>query len=106
MLLAGRFAFLRVPREDARPSHAAAKGFTLLRAPSERGVHRKLLLAVLALLAAAMPFLSLPSTARGQDVEEFEPSTWPTHDWRSPGFVSIVDGEMYDPDCWPIQSIG
>jgi hypothetical protein len=106
MLLARRFALLRGPGGHARPSHAAVKGFSLLPAPSERDAFRKLLLAVLALITAATPFLSLPSTARGQDVEEFEPSTWPSHDWRSPGYVSIVDGEMYDPDCWPIQSIG
>ena len=31
---------------------------------------------------------------------------WPDHDWRSPGFVGVVDGVMYDPDCWPLQSVG
>jgi hypothetical protein len=31
---------------------------------------------------------------------------WPNHDWRSPGFVGVVDGTMYDPDCWPMQSVG
>ena len=31
---------------------------------------------------------------------------WPEHDWRSPGFVGVVDGVMYDPDCWPLQSVG
>src|SRR5438045_224765 len=31
---------------------------------------------------------------------------WPNHAWRSPGFVGVVDGAMYDPDCWPLQSVG
>ena len=31
---------------------------------------------------------------------------WPKHDWRSPGFVGVVDGVMYDPDCFPLQSVG
>ncbi len=50
--------------------------------------------------------MAAPPTASGADVLEIQPSTWPSHDWRSPGFVAIVDGQMYDPDCWPLQSVG
>lgn len=47
------------------------------------------------------------STAVGVEDSKFvNPSQWPSHDWRSPGFVAIVDGKMYDPDCWPLVSIG
>jgi hypothetical protein len=30
----------------------------------------------------------------------------PSHDWRSPGFVSVVDGHLFDPLCLPLESIG
>ena len=28
------------------------------------------------------------------------------HDWRAPGFVSAVGGQLYDPDCHPLRSAG
>ena len=31
---------------------------------------------------------------------------WPDHNWRSPGFIGVVDGVMYDPECWPLQAVG
>ncbi|HVC33043.1 MAG TPA: hypothetical protein VNL16_05990 [Chloroflexota bacterium] len=29
-----------------------------------------------------------------------------THDWRSPGYVAAVGGQLYDPRCVPLRSIG
>ncbi|HYU18770.1 MAG TPA: hypothetical protein VEQ11_08740 [Chloroflexota bacterium] len=46
------------------------------------------------------------TAAGGGDTEPFNPADWPSHDWRSPGFVAVVDGQIYDPDCWPLQSVG
>jgi hypothetical protein len=40
------------------------------------------------------------------DREALAYEDWPNHDWRSPGFVGVVDGVMYDPECWPLQSVG
>ncbi len=44
--------------------------------------------------------------APADDSESIAYADWPEHDWRSPGFVGVVDGVMYDPDCWPLQSVG
>ena len=30
----------------------------------------------------------------------------PSHDWRAPGFVAVIDGELYDPDCRPFRAVG
>jgi len=30
----------------------------------------------------------------------------PSHDWRSTGYVSLVGGKLYDPNCRPLRSIG
>lgn len=29
-----------------------------------------------------------------------------THDWRAPGYVAAVGGQLYDPRCVPLRSIG
>jgi hypothetical protein len=34
------------------------------------------------------------------------PVPFPSHDWRAPGFVSVVDGRLYDPYCLPLRSVG
>lgn len=63
----------------------------------------RLVLALAAILALAAPF----RVALGQDEEApIVDADWPDHDWRSPGFVGIVDGVLYDPDCWPLQAVG
>src|SRR5687768_18609961 len=67
----------------------------------------RLVLAFLALSVLVGPF----QVAFGQDDPEDDASilayeSWPDHDWRSPGFVGVVDGVMYDPDCWPMQAVG
>jgi hypothetical protein len=30
----------------------------------------------------------------------------PSHDWRSVGYASVVDGQLYDPFCRPLRSVG
>jgi hypothetical protein len=64
----------------------------------------RVLVAMLALTAIVGPF----QVAFGQDDAEqpLSYADWPDHDWRSPGFVGTVDGVMYDPDCFPLQSVG
>src|SRR5215212_2916177 len=64
----------------------------------------RVMLAVVGLGVVAGPF----QVAFSQDDPDQPPSyaDWPDHDWRSPGFVGVVDGVMYDPDCWPMQSVG
>lgn len=34
------------------------------------------------------------------------PKPLPSHDWRSVGFASVVDGQLYDPFCRPLRSVG
>ena len=34
------------------------------------------------------------------------PKPLPSRDWRSVGYVSVVDGELYDPFCRPLRSVG
>src|SRR6188508_2317969 len=34
------------------------------------------------------------------------PKPLPSHDWRSVGFASVVDGKLYDPFCRPMRSVG
>jgi hypothetical protein len=78
--------------------------------PANRPIVRfmfRLVLAFLALGVLVGPF----QVAFGQDEPEDDASilayeSWPDHDWRSPGFVGVVDGVMYDPDCWPMQAVG
>jgi hypothetical protein len=52
----------------------------------------------------------LPGTVGGQAPQagdpSAEPSPVPSHDWRAPGFVAVVDGRLFDPDCWPLVSVG
>lgn len=61
-------------------------------------------LAIAVLTTLVVPF----STALGGDDETYRVpyNEWPDHDWRSPGFVGVVDGTLYDPDCFPMQSVG
>ena len=47
-----------------------------------------------------------PEKVAELDRKAIDFESWPEHDWRSPGFVGVVDGVMYDPDCWPLQSVG
>lgn len=60
-------------------------------------------LVAIALVTLVAPF----QVARGADeTSAFSGTDWPSHDWRSPGFVGVIDGVVYDPDCWPMQSVG
>src|SRR5262245_22411590 len=34
------------------------------------------------------------------------PKPLPSRDWRSVGYVSVVDGKVYDPFCRPLRSVG
>ena len=57
---------------------------------------------------AATP-AATPTATPGTDTDDGQAISyqdWPNHDWRSPGFVGIVDGEMFDPDCWRMQAVG
>ncbi len=66
----------------------------------------RFVLVAVALGMLISPF-SVASVARGDDdPTPFSTADWPSHDWRSPGFVAAVDGMLYDPDCWPLQSVG
>ena len=42
----------------------------------------------------------------GVSAEEAPQPRSRSHDWRSPGFVSVVGGRLYDPSCFPLQSVG
>ena len=53
-----------------------------------------------------VPGAQADGVAESDAVEGYEPATWPSHDWRSPGFVGLVDGRLVDPDCFPLQSVG
>ena len=44
----------------------------------------------------------LPLTAYPTPV----PRPLPSHDWRSVGYASVVDGQLYDPFCRPLRSVG
>jgi hypothetical protein len=46
------------------------------------------------------------ATDESDDSKAISYQDWPNHDWRSPGFVGVVDGELFDPDCWPMQAVG
>jgi hypothetical protein len=60
--------------------------------------------------------LNLEATARAErrglwanlPVEPVPPALRPlrSHDWRRPGFASVVDGKLYDSYCAPMQSVG
>jgi hypothetical protein len=52
------------------------------------------------------PFGLAPVARGDDDSPPFTTADWPSHDWRSPGFVAAIDGMLYDPDCWPLQSVG
>jgi hypothetical protein len=69
----------------------------------------RLILVIVGLGALIGPF----QVALGDEGDEAEDdqkvaayADWPDHDWRSPGFVGVIDGVMYDPDCWPLQAVG
>jgi hypothetical protein len=63
-------------------------------------VQRFLLLPILPLAILLLAFLA-PLRAAAQDA-----ATPPSHDWRSPGFVSTVGGRLFDPACRPLNSAG
>ena len=80
--------------------------------PANRPLVRFLLRFVLAALALGVlvgPFqvaFGDDDPAATDDSKAISYQDWPNHDWRSPGFVGVVDGEMFDPDCWPMQAVG
>src|SRR5687767_4255813 len=90
----------RISDRRARPGAGSGRR-SMMRASVRAGV----LLALL-LVSAFM----LPGTVRGQAPQagdpSAEPSAVPSHDWRAPGFVAVVDGRLFDPDCWPLISVG
>lgn len=78
--------------------------------PLARVVSRLTLRLTVALLVFATLLVPFEVALGADDVEDDETvlayDEWPSHDWRSPGFVGIVDGVMYDPDCWPLKAVG
>jgi len=62
------------------------------------------------------PSLALPATpepppATAQPTQVLPtptptPKPLPSHDWRSVGYVSVVEGKLYDPFCRPLRSVG
>lgn len=53
----------------------------------------------------------LPPTAIVPELPSGAPPASPTpqarnHDWRSPGYVAAVGGQLYDPRCVPLRSVG
>jgi hypothetical protein len=63
----------------------------------------------IALILLALLMLGLlPAEARGQTPTQPDRSAppIPSHDWRAPGFVAVVDGHLYDPECRPLRSVG
>ena len=61
------------------------------------------------LVVAAVVLGLLPRPAAGQTPvpsgsEQQQPI--PSHDWRAPGYVAVVDGRLYDPECRPLRSAG
>ena len=68
-------------------------------------------------LAVLAALVVVPGVARGQALPERPPPAAagieqpagppiPSHDWRAPGFVAVVDGTLYDPQCRPLRSVG
>lgn len=53
-----------------------------------------------------------PGTSRGLDARSDDEVVSPpvaqprSHDWRSPGYVSVVGGRLFDRYCVPLQSVG
>ena len=66
----------------------------------------RLTLVVFAFAALIGPLQVAYGDDAEDDREAIAYSAWPDHDWRSPGFVGVIDGVMYDPDCWPLQAVG
>lgn len=66
----------------------------------------RLTLVVFAFAALISPLQIAYGDDAEDDHEALAYSAWPDHDWRSPGFVSVIDGVMYDPECWPLQAVG
>jgi hypothetical protein len=56
--------------------------------------------------ATPVPTVAPTATPDESDTRSISYSDWPDHDWRSPGFVGVLDGMMFDPDCWPMQAVG
>lgn len=66
----------------------------------------RLTIAVVALAALIGPIQVAFGDDARDDQEAIAYADWPNHDWRSPGFVGVINGVMYDPDCWPLQAVG
>ena len=66
----------------------------------------RITLAVFALAVLVGPFQVAFGDTADDDRTAIAYADWPSHDWRSPGFVGVVDGVIYDPDCWPLQAVG
>src|SRR5581483_10949231 len=61
------------------------------------------------LLAALLALAISSGAARAQAPDEGDAGPTPpprSHDWRAPGFPSVVGGQLYDPSCVPLTSIG
>ncbi|MCC6178296.1 MAG: hypothetical protein IT305_23580 [Chloroflexi bacterium] len=66
----------------------------------------RLALVLATLSAFVLPFQSAYGDGADDASAALSTADWPSHDWRSPGFVGVLGGQMYDPDCWPLQSVG
>ncbi|MFN8524082.1 MAG: hypothetical protein U0821_13370 [Chloroflexota bacterium] len=74
----------------------------------------RLSLPCFAALVAFSLWASAPASAQVFDplrppdlpAPRLSPDPIPSHDWRSPGFVAVIDGRLYDPQCRPLRSVG
>ncbi len=57
-------------------------------------------------LAVPPPLSSPPALPSPSPSPIPTPPPLPNRDWRSVGYVSVVDGELYDPFCRPLRSAG
>ncbi|HEY3061959.1 MAG TPA: hypothetical protein VGL99_23530 [Chloroflexota bacterium] len=58
---------------------------------------------LLARAGVAILLLATLSPASARPAAAAQPAT---HDWRAPGYVSVVGGRLFDPRCVPLESIG
>ncbi|MCC6176936.1 MAG: hypothetical protein IT305_16625 [Chloroflexi bacterium] len=75
------------PADERRPAETASPAEAATPAASETSAAPR---------AGASPTPTTPAT----------PPPLPSHDWRAPGFVAVVDGQVYDPFCRPLRSAG
>ncbi len=66
----------------------------------------RLMITIVVFSALIVPFDVALGVNTREDREVLAYEDWPDHDWRSPGFVGVIDGMMFDPDCVPMQSVG